>query len=211
MSMTSDGLLKKRGSHLKNGFLAKNPDFWKKHFLPITMFRPSAWKVVKTKNTFKFKKKKLKKKLLDLWPILRFWPYFEVQLRCKPGSFFWSFLGHFVSFRVILGHFGSSWVILGHLGTFGVIFGPHWAIWGHWQKLTGPMCSFLQGFDGDFFAGRPLIFLAGHRLRKTHQIVRRPQDFDLVSRAVWARELVSTNNITEFCKESLRVDEMQTP
>ena len=71
------------------------------------------------------------------------------------------------------------------------------------------MCFFLQGFDGDFFAGRLLIFLAGNRLRKTHQIVRWPQEFGLVSRAVQARDLVSTNNIIKLCKESLRVDEMQ--
>ena len=136
--------------------------------------------------------------ILDLWPILRFWPYFEVRLRCKPGSFFWSFLGHFVSFRVILGHFGSSWVILGHLGTFGVIFGPHWAILGHWQKLTGPMCFFAGNWWG-FFC-RPTAYISCRAsVEKKTQIVQRPQEFGLVSRAKpfeqesWFQQIISNS------------------
>ena len=95
-----------------------------------------------------------------------------------------SFVAHLEPFWVI---FGPFWVILGHFEPFGDIWGHIWATLGHFGSLTKINRSdvfFLQGFDWDFFAGRPLIFLAGHWLRKTHQIVRRPQDFDLVSRAV---------------------------
>ena len=106
---------------------------------------------------------------------------------------FWPFLAIFGNFWAILGHFGSVfgpfWVILGD-------FGPFWAFWGHWghifatlghlgslTKINRSNVFFLQGFHGDFFAGRPLTFLAGHRLRKTHQIVWRPQEFGLGNQA----------------------------
>ena len=123
------------------------------------------------------------------------WEILEIYL-CYfllAGSYF---LGHFGSF---LGHFGSSWVILGHFGPFGdigVIFLPHWDIWGHWQKLTVPMCFFCRDFMGIFLQADRLHFLQGIGWEKHIKLSGGPRSLVWAtkrSQAVWAKGLECPN------------------
>ena len=72
-------LWKKRDTITKIGLLAKNLDFWNIHRWPCSVhLREKLWKPKSTVSFFEFFNflfKFGKKKLMDLWPILRFWPW----------------------------------------------------------------------------------------------------------------------------------------
>ena len=152
---------KKRGLIEKIGFLAKNPDFWKEHFLTMTMFRPSAWKVVR------------KKRLIFLNFFYGFMAYFAILVKRKNVRFsvhtlrFGSVVsqGHFFGDPDSLTKFHRNFLennkclyvknwrkrttfysrFRSQVGTprfQNVIFGPFWAILGQFWAFLGHLGPF---------------------------------------------------------------------